>query len=311
MTSAAIPNPQAAPAKKTGFLKAFSAKNRFVLAVLTPTILFYLLFAYLPILGSLAMSFTGVDTMLTQAITFLGLDNYVKALTDPLTWTSLQNSFAYTLLSVPVGTVLALMVALMLNSIFTLRAFFRTLYFIPVVTSMVAVAVVWKWLYQPAFGLFNQFLSMAHLPDLHWLNDPNLSLLAIVIMSVWKGLGFNVVIFLAGLGGIPKDYYEAASIDGASAWQNFTKITLPMLQATTAFVVITSVIGALQVFTQIYIMTQGGPLDSSRTIVYVIYERAFQDYMGGYSAALAVILFIIIMIISIFQLRLYRQNWEY
>ncbi|MBE3143627.1 MAG: sugar ABC transporter permease [Planctomycetes bacterium] len=311
MKSAAITSPQAAPAKKTGFLKAFSAKNRFVLAVLIPTVVFYLLFAYLPILGSLAMSFTSVDTMLTQAIASVGLDNYIQALGDKLTWVSLQNSVGYALVTVPIGTVLSLFVALMLNSIMSLRAFFRTIYFIPVVTSMVACALVWRWMYQPAFGLFNQFLSWVHLPELKWLNDPNLALIAIVIMSIWKGLGFNVVIFLAGLSGIPRDYYEAASIDGANVWQNFTKITLPMLKATTAFVVITGAIGSLQVFTQMYIMTQGGPLDSTRTIVYVIYERAFVDYMGGYSATLAMILFIVIMIVSLFQLRMYRQDWEY
>lgn len=310
MTSVASSKPQAV-FQKSSRNKAFSARNRFIYSIIIPTILFYLVFAYLPIFGSVAMSFTGLDTMLSLKPVFIGFQNYLTAFDDSLTWTSLRNSFAFTLVSVPLGTVTALSVALMLNSVNNLRAFYRTIYFIPVVTSMVAVAIVWKWMYQPAFGLFNQLLSMAHLPELKWLNDPNLAMLAIVIMSVWKGLGFNVVIFLAGLGGIPREYYEAAAIDGANGWKSFTNITLPLLQSTTGFVIITGVINALQVFTQMYIMTQGGPMDSTRSIVYVIYERAFVDFMGGYSASLAMILFIIIMIISIFQLRMYRQNWEY
>jgi multiple sugar transport system permease protein len=285
-----------------------SRKHGFVLVVLVPTLAFYLVFSYLPILGTLAMSFTGIDTLLTQQLDFIGLNNYIQSLTDGLTWTSLRNSLYFTMLTVPFGTALALALALMIDASGRMKVFYRTAYFIPVVTSMVAVSVIWRWMYQPAFGLANQLLSMMRLPNLKWLNDPALALPAIAAMSLWKGLGFNIVIFLAGLAGIPGAYYEAASIDGANGWQQFAHITLPSLVMTSAFVIITGIIDSMQVFTQMYIMTKGGPFDSTRTIVYVIYERAFVDYRGGYASALAMILFVIIMLVSVLQLRLYRQE---
>jgi len=304
--------------------RLFSGRALFLLSVLVPTAAAYLIFAYLPVIASIAMSFSSVGTFLNlQNAKFVGLANYQQAFGDPLTWRSLANTSMFALLTVPLGTALALGLAILLNSIRRGRSLLRMLYFIPVITSMVAVSVRWRWLYQPRFGLFNVLLEAVtvplglRLPMPRWLGDPRLALMSIAIMCIWKGLGFNMVIFLAGLTGLPLELYEVARIDGAGRWQLFRKITLPLLQPTMSFVLITGVINALQVFTPVYVMTQdlwapaGGPMDSTYTFVLLIYNRAFKEFRGGYTSALAVILFTIILAVSISQFRLYRTAWEY
>lgn len=300
-------------------LKRFLFSQRmFLVVVLTPTVAFYLIFAYLPIVGSIAMSFSNVDTFLIiQGARLVGGENYREAFEDPLTWLSLKNTFVFATITVPARVALALAVAMLLNSIRRGRSLFRTLYFIPVITSMVAVSILWKWLYQPRFGLLNVLIDMIktplglNLPTIRWLEDPAWALLSIAIMSIWKDLGFTAVLFLAGLSGIPSEYYEAARIDGAGRWELFSKITLPLLQPTMVFVLVTGTIGTLQVFTQMYVMTQGGPLYATYTIVYLIYDKAFREFLGGYTSALACILFVIILVISLLQLKIYKTTWEY
>jgi ABC-type sugar transport system permease subunit len=296
-----------------GFRRHFykSDRNIFIVLVIVPIFSFFLVWFYWPILVTMGMSLFNVDTYLIQKPTFVGFGNYLKAINNPVVWEILRNTFVFTIVTTVIGTVLAVLVALLLESISSFKAFFRTLYFIPVITSMIVVSLMWKWLYQPRFGLFNVVLEALHLPTQKWLNDPSLALMCIAAMSIWKGLGFSVVIAMAGLGGIPREFQEAARVDGAGAWQNFWSIKLPLLRPTLVFLMVTGVIGNLQVFTPMYIMTQGGPFNSTQTIVYEIYNQAFVQFHGGYASALAIILLLLTLFVSYIQVRLTSTKWEY
>ena len=296
-----------------GFRRHFYKSDRtiFIVLVIVPIFAFFLLWYYWPILVTMGMSLFNIDTYLTQKPTFVGFQNYLKAINNPVIWEILRNTFVFTIVTTVIGTVLAVLVALLLESISSFKAFFRTLYFIPVITSMIAVSLMWKWLYQPRFGLFNVILGALNLPTQKWLNDPSLALMCIAAMSIWKGLGYSVVIAMAGLGGIPREFQEAARVDGAGAWQNFWSIKLPLLRPTLVFLMVTGVIGNLQVFTPMYIMTRGGPFNSTRTIVYEIYNQAFIQFHGGYASALAIILLVLTLFVSYIQVRLTSTKWEY
>jgi multiple sugar transport system permease protein len=213
----------------------------------------------------------------------------------------------------------ALFVAMLINSQKRLVSFFRTTYFIPVVTSAVATSVMWRWLYQPRFGLINQLINLVFVdtlglhinPSIQWLTSKSLAMPSIIAMDIWKGLGFTMVLFLAGLTSIPSVYYEAAKIDGAGRWRLFRHITVPLLQPTLVFVLVTGMIGSLQVFTPMYVMTAGGPVNSTKTIVYLLYDKAFTIYRFGYASGLAFMLFAIVLVLTAIQLRLTRMRWEY
>ena len=185
---------------------------------------------------------------------------------------------------------------------------FRTLTFIPVITSMVAVSLIWSMLYEDNGGLLNTLLGYVGLPPVHWLTDTNMAMISIAIMSIWKGLGYNMTIFLAGLQGVPHDLYEAATIDGANSVQKFFKITVPMIGPTTYFVTLMSLIGSLQVFDQVYIMTNGGPVNATKTVAMYLYQYGFQFYKMGYACAAAYVLFILVFIVSLIQNRS-SKNW--
>ena len=223
------------------------------------------------------------------------------------------------MVTVPIGLILALIVAVMVNSLPRLVGFFRATYFLPVVTSVVATSIMWRWLYQARFGLINQLISMVfvdwlHLsidPSIQWLTNRALAMPSVMAMSTWKGLGFTMVLFLAGLTSIPGVYYEAAKIDGAGTWQLFRHITIPMLQPTMIFVLATGMIGGMQVFAPMFVMTQGGPANMTKTIVYHLYEKAFTIYRFGYASSLAFILFVIILVFVALQLSVMKTRWEY
>jgi len=187
----------------------------------------------------------------------------------------------------------------------------RALYFLPSVMSFVAIALVWMWIYHPTFGAANYLLSFVGLPPLQWLNDTQTAMLSVVVFTVWLGMGYQMVIFLAGLQGIPEELYDAARIDGAGAWQRFKRITVPMLKPTTFFILITSLIGSFQTFTSIYVMTAGGPVGSTDVIVYHIYKAAWEQLRMGYASAMAWVLFILIMIASWIQFRVVGRNIDY
>jgi multiple sugar transport system permease protein len=241
---------------------------------------------------------------------FVGFDNYEEAVNDERFRRSIINTLYFTGASVPLGMVFGLAIALLLNQPLRGRGFLRTLYFLPVVTPFVVVAIVWKWLYNGDFGLFNYYLLKAHLisEPLAWLSDKNLAMPAVVIMTVWTSVGFSMVVYLAGLQAIPEEYYEAATIDGAGPWARFRHITLPLLAPSSLFLAVIGIIGSFQVFTQIFVMTSGGPVDRTTTMVFYVYESAFKFYEMGYASTLAFVLFLMLLGFTALQLRIYRRT---
>jgi multiple sugar transport system permease protein len=222
---------------------------------------------------------------------------------------SVINTVYFTGGSVPLGMLIGLGLALLLNQPLRGRAILRTMYFLPVVTPFVVVAIIWKWLYNGDFGLFNYYLLKTHLihDPLLWLSDKNLAMPAVILMTVWTSVGFSMVVYLAGLQAIPEELYEAARVDGAGGWARFRHITLPMLAPTSVFLGVMGIIGSFQVFTQIFVMTSGGPVDRTTTMVYYIYEAAFKFYEMGYASTLAFGLFALLFVFTLLQLRLYRK----
>ena len=240
---------------------------------------------------------------------FIGLQNYRDMIGDEDFRRSVINTFYFTGASVPLGMSVGLGVALLLNQPLRGRTVLRTLYFLPVVTPFVVAAIVWKWLYNGDFGPINYYLLKTHLisEPLLWLSDKNLAMPAVVLMSVWTSVGFSMVVYLAALQGVPAELYESARIDGAGAWARFRYVTLPMLAPSTLFLMVMGIIGSFQVFTQIYIMTSGGPVNRTSTMVYYIYESAFKFYEMGYASTLAYALFVLLLVFTVIQLRLYRR----
>lgn len=240
---------------------------------------------------------------------FVGLDNYREMLADEKYRESIINTFYFTGGSVPLSMAIGLLLALLLNQPIRFRGLFRTMYYLPVVTPLIASAILWKWLYNSNYGLFNYYLLKGHLisEPLLWLSDRNLAMPSIILMTVWGGVGFSMVVYLAGLTAIPEDLYEAAEIDGAGAFQRFWYITLPMLSPTTLFLLVIGIIGSFQVFGQIFVMTQGGPVGRTTTMVYFIYEAAFKFYEMGYASTLAFGLFALLLVVTVMQLRVYRR----
>ncbi len=283
---------------------------------LGPAFLFLLVLIVFPILFAFWISLHDWN-LIPRDFPWIGFENYTHAIQDNLTRKSLRNTLVYTVGVVPVGMGLALALALIMNQDrLPWRTGFRTVYFIPVITSWVAVSFVWIWMFEPRWGLVNTFLSWFNITGPKWLASPTWALPAIMIVAIWKGLGFSMVIFLAGLQGIPREFYEAAKIDGASRWNRFLHITFPLLNPTIVFITVTGVIGSLQVFTPAVIMTTtqgeaGGPINSTRVMVYHIYATAFRYNNLGYGAALAFILFALILIITLIQLRLTQREFEY
>ena len=241
---------------------------------------------------------------------FVGLRNYQDMVADESFRRSIVNTFYFTAVSVPVTMAIGLLIALLLNLPLRARGLLRTLYFLPVVTPFVVVAIIWKWLYNGDFGLFNYYLIKLHLiqQPLLFLADQDLAMPAVILMSIWSGVGFSMVIYLAALQAIPEELYEAARVDGASAVSRLLYITVPLLRPTTVFLLVIGIIGSFQVFTQIFIMTQGGPVERTTTMVYFIYEAAFKFYEFGYASTLAFGLLAILLVFTIIQLQLYRRG---
>jgi multiple sugar transport system permease protein len=251
--------------------------------------------------------------ILEPAKPFVGLDNYSRLLRDDRFHEATLNTLYYTALSVPLTIVLGLAVALLLNNQIRARGVFRTMFYLPVITPLVIASIIWKWVYNGDYGLLNYYLLKVHLIDepLLWLADKNLAMPSVIITSVWKSVGFAMVVYLAGLQSIPEDYYDAAKIDGATGWRRLKDITIPLLSSTTLFLFVISMLGSFQVFTQIFIMTNGGPLGKTRTIVWYIYTTAFKDFNMGYAAAMAFALFAMMLVFTLLQFRFLRREIEY
>ncbi|OJU41198.1 MAG: sugar ABC transporter permease [Microbacterium sp. 69-10] len=266
-----------------------------------PLVLFAI-FVMLPLIISLVMSFT--DYAVVSKPEWLGWDNYVAILHDDFFWLALRNTAWYTVLFVPLGLVVALTTALLVNRSSRLSRLFRTLYYIPVVSSTVGTATIWYWLLNPQIGLLNVVLGWFGVDGPAWLYDSNWAMVAIVLMSVWAGFGTHMIMFLGGLQGVPLDLYEAARLDGANAWQTFRHITLPSLSRTTYLVSTLLIIAAFQVFDQAYVLTKGGPGNSTVTIVYYIYDKGFGSLEMGYASALSFVLFLVILVFALINTRL-------
>jgi multiple sugar transport system permease protein len=279
---------------------------------LAPSLIQFFVFTAFSVVFSFYLSFHEWN-ILEPAKPYVGLDNYQRLIEDERFQRATINTAYYTAASVPLTVILGLLIALLLNQQLRGRAFFRTLFYIPVITPLVIASIVWKWVYQGDYGLLNYYLMKINLIDepLLWLADKNLAMPAVIIMSVWKTVGFAIVVYLAGLQAIPEDYYDAAKLDGAGTMRRFRDITLPLLSATTIFVVIIQVLGSFQVFTQIFVMTSGGPLRRTTTIVYHVYETAFKNFDMGYAAAMAFAMFAMMFIFTLFQMRFLRRDIEY
>jgi multiple sugar transport system permease protein len=273
---------------------------------LMPVVLILVGFHVLPIFYSLAVSFYEWD--LIGDPTYVGANNYKQLFHDPMFYKSIYNTIKYAVISVPLSILLSMGIAILLNNPIRWIGAYRTIYFIPVITSINAVAIVWNFIYHPDFGLLNKILAWFNISPVAWLQDPDWALPAIIFMSVWKGLGHNIIIFLAGLQNIPKHLYEAARIDGATRWQQFRHITWPLLTPTTFFIFTMSTIGSFQVFSQVYMMTpRGGPLKSTMVIVYYLYRKAFEQFEFGYALAMAFVLFMVIFACTLFN-KLYLEK---
>lgn len=261
------------------------------------------------IVASFALGFTRWDLLTPPQ--YIGIANYTEALRSELFRTVLTNTFLYVLFAAPLSVASSLLLALLVNQRLRGITIFRTVYFFPVVTSMVAVAVVWSWLYNPEFGLINFVLREAFgIDGPRWLQSTSWAMPAIALMSVWKGIGYNMLIFLAGLQAVPVTLHEAAMIDGAGPVRRFFRITMPMLSPTTFFVVVITLIGSFQVFEQTYTMTQGGPANATLTLSYYIFQNAFQYFRMGYATAMAYILFALTLVVTIAQFRL-QKRWVF
>ena len=273
------------------------------LLYLAPALILIGIFNIYPIFKSLAMSFYTDYNIFTGEVKSYGLGNFSQIFADPNFFRAIKNTFFFVLGVVPISIVISLAIAILLNRIPKLSDFFRSIYFLPFVTSTVAVSIVWNWLYHTRFGLINYFLSFVGVDPIAWLTDPNYSIMALVIMSVWKGLGYNIILFLVGLNNINKTYYQAAEVDGAKSWQQFTNITVPLLSPYILLVSIIGVINSFKVFTEVYSLFAGrpGPAGSALTMVFYIYEKFYTEYQYGVASAAGIVLFLIILVFTLLQ----------
>jgi len=279
-------------------------------AFLTIPVAFYAVIRFYPTGNAVLISFQNWNLLGDR--TWAGLENYRKLAADPIFWKVFRNTFVYLLLGTPVSLVISFVIAYHLDKLRFMHGFLRMLYFLPFMTSAVAMAWVWRWFYQPVpIGLFNNFLAAAGIPQVEFLNSTSNALPAILAPAVWAGLGFQIIIFMAGLRAIPQSYYEAARIDGVSPWAVLWEITLPLLRPTIVFIVVFSSIGFLRIFDHVFNMTTnnpGGPLNSTKPLVLMIYESAFTAFDMGYAAAQTVVLFLVLLGVSLLQLRILRDR---
>ncbi len=278
---------------------------------LLPSLSVLSVFLFLPVIATFIASLTNLNLYGLNdlsRVAYVGIENYARLFRDPVFLVSLRNTMLFATLGVPLNIALSLCMALALNREFLRwKAFFRIAYFIPVITTMVAVAMIWRWLYNPVYGLFNIALAKFGIGPRDWLTNPRLALPSLVLMALWKGFGYNTIIFFAALQSIPKSLYESVAIDGAGVWQQFRYVTLPMLRRTMFFVVIMTTIGYLQFFAEPYIMTAGGPLYATMSVVLWMYLQGFKFYNLGYASAMSYVLFSIIFMLTLFQRKMHDR----
>ncbi len=279
---------------------------------LAPALGLIAVFFAVPVVVGLFLSLTDFDLYAIgdlKSVRFLGFGNYGQVLANPLFWKALGNTFFYVIVGGPLSVFVSLAAALLVSSrLARFQGFFRSVFFVPVVTTLVAVSIVWRYLYHPQYGLIDGLLRAIGIAPIDWLGDPQWAMPAIIVLAVWKNFGYNMLIFVAGLQSIPDDLYEAARLDGASAWQQFLHITVPGLGPTFLFVGVMTMLGHFQLFSEPYVMTQGGPLKSTLSVVLLMYEEGFRWWRMGLAAAIAFVLFVIMLIGTMIQLRLQRSR---
>ena len=295
------------PTKKMSFRMKHDIP--YAILFLAPSLLGLIVFTLIPILASLGLSFT--DWNLLSPPKFVGLQNFRDIFADGVLWISLTNTLKYAAMIIPGSTALALALALFINREFRGIKLIRLFFMLPGVASLVAIAMVWRWLYNDQFGLFNTGLRAVGLSPIGWLTSEQWVLPAIVLMLLWSGMGFDAIIYLAALRNIPRHLYEAADLDGANSWQKFWKITFPLLTPIHFYNLIIGLIGSFQVFDVIYVMTEGGPGFSSRVFAFHLFLQAFRRFRMGYASAMAWFLFLIIFVLTLIQWRILGRRVEY
>lgn len=286
----------------TGKRKAHTLQKRIIFTAflfIAPVFIYNMIFRIIPIFASLYLSFTDFSGF--GKANFVGISNYLRALADSEFWNAVLKTCQFSAEVLPLNMIISLLLALLVNNSIRGVGIFRAIYYLPVITPMVAASMIWIWLYDAQFGILNYLLSLFNIQPINFLKDTKWALHSLVVMRVWRGVGWNMLIYLAGLQGIPRFLYEAASIDGATKFKRFLKITLPLLRPVHIYVLIVGLASTLQTFTEVYVMTGGGPLQSTTTVGLLVYRTAF-DYMKmGYASAMSFILGIIIMVLSIFS----------
>jgi len=279
-------------------------------AMLTPSYLLLGIFTLFAVGFSLYLSFHRWD-ILNPEKPYVGLNNYRQLRHDAYFRQAVRNTAYFTLATVPLSAGLGLGIALLLNQRIHGRAIFRTLFYLPVVTPLVVSGLIWKWVLDGDFGLLNYYIGKIGISPQLWLSNPSLAMPSVIAMSVWATVGFTMLVYLAGLQAIPQEYYEAASVDGASRWRQFRHVTLPLLAPSTFFIAVYLIISSFQVFDQIFVMTNGGPLRATTTVVYYIWQAGFQQFTMGYASAMAYGLFAIIFVFTIVQVVMYNRRTDY
>jgi multiple sugar transport system permease protein len=280
----------------------------YAIVMISPNIILFFLFMLFPIIWTAIMSLTEYD--LITPMRFIGVENYIQIFKDPVALECLRNTVVFTAITVPCGMVVSLILAVLLDSKIKFKRIYRAAFFLPSITSWVAIAVVWQWLLNPEFGLINYFLSFFGVPPIQWLTSSKLSLISVCIVCIWRGAGYNMLLFLAGLQSISNVYYEAADLDGATPFQKLWRITIPLLTPTTFFVFVMSIIGSFQTFDIVNLMTKGGPGRSSSLLAHYLYQSAFKYMEMGYASALAYVLFAVIMTVTIINMQFEKRSHD-
>ncbi|MEV0290112.1 MULTISPECIES: sugar ABC transporter permease [unclassified Kribbella] len=294
----AVPGPAPTPPGR----RLSRGRRRAGLLMVAPALLHSLVWIGIPLVAAVVLSFTSYDVLTPPR--FVGLENFRDLLGDDVFRRAVLNTSVYTFFTVPVAMSIALLIALMLNTKLTGRAIFRTAIFIPQVTATIAVALVWLWIYDPRSGLANAVLSFLGLSGPNWLSSTDWAMPAVIVVGIWQGIGLKMLIYLAALQNLPAELYEAASVDGASKVRQFFSLTVPLLKPATFFVFVTSVIGAFQSFDQVYILTDGGPANSTTMMTYEIYKSAFREFRMGYACAQSLVLFALLLVLTLANRRI-------
>ncbi|MEW9052839.1 MAG: sugar ABC transporter permease [Neobacillus sp.] len=292
--------------KAASHSKLYRTEQRYAYLFIAAPVLGFLIFAMAPLIYSIYGAFTDWDGL--GQMNFIGLENFINVFQDEYFYKSMFNT-VYMMLGIPIGIILALLLAMALNRGIPGTNTFRVLYYIPVVSSIAAISILWQWAYNGDYGLVNQFLALFGIEGPNWLQNTSTVKPALIIMAVWKGLGYTMLLYLAALQSVPKSFYEAAKLDGAGALQAFWYITLPMVKPVTFFIIVTNIIGGAQIFTEINVMTPtGGPEYSSASVVFYVWQKAFGNFQLGYASAMALVLGLFIFIITLIQFKINEKS---